>query len=474
LRKNNTPSVDPARLCVFEAAEAVRKAHERLYGSDALARLCRNLRPDKTRFAHALYNISTKRMLTLDHVVARISGRPTRSVPARLRQVLRQGACEILFMHAVPPYAAVDQAVRLAQCAADKRAAGFANAVLRRLAAAIESSEVPCPFEGGIAAAAGAESPLRTKAVPSSGDRWVVAKEDILPVSASSAGYLSAALSYPFGFARTLVEHFGLAVAAQIMAAGNEPAELFLRVNPLRTTGGELLRRLDEAGLAARLSDGPFVRLESDRRVEDLPGYSEGLFTVQDPFQAAVCRSLALREGDLVLDLCAAPGGKATCLAELSANSATIVAVDLSETRLRLALQSARRLGLSSVHCVVADALAPDRILARKADRVLLDVPCSNSAALRRRPEARWRLDARRIAALANQAGRMLKHAARAVAPGGALAYATCSILPRENERVVEAFLHKHPGFTQIAGELFVPEPGGPDGGFYAVLQHTR
>jgi len=476
--RNSTSQIDEARLCVFRAAGTVGGAGRGVYGREVLSEMCRDMAPDKARFARALYTVCTKRALTLDSVIACMSGRPSHAIQPALRQVLRQGACEILFMTSVPPYAAVDQAVSLARHVARKRAGGFANAVLRRLAAALESRDAPCPFTGGIAAgiqsALAGDEDVQRRAVPNYAGQWVVAKEAILPVLDSPAAYLSIVLSYPVGFAKRLVGHYGLARATDIMMAGNEPPPLFLRINPLRTTEAELLGRLEDAGLSARLFDEGFLLIESARSVEKIPGYTEGLFSVQDPSQAAVCRALAPREGELVLDLCAAPGGKACHMAEMTADGCLIVAVDRSENRLRLAQANAGRLRLSHLHSVVADALSPECILSHPADRVLVDVPCTNSGALRRRAEARWRLDAQRVRNLAAQAAGMLEGASRTVTGGGSLAYATCSILPEENEHVAADFLRRNRAFKPVAQEAILPAPGRPDGAFFAVFRRGQ
>jgi 16S rRNA (cytosine967-C5)-methyltransferase len=255
-----------------------------------------------------------------------------------------------------------------------------------------------------------------------------------------------------------------------------QPPPLFVRVNRLRATREDLIEKLRAE--VARGGEG--ARPESVRVLEppaDLiatKAFAAGLCTVQDETAMAVAPTLAAEPGQLILDLCAAPGGKATHLAELTGDRATLVAVDVDPTRVERVRESAARLGLTSVRCVQADSRDLGAIrdaVPTPADRVLLDAPCSNSGVIARRPEARSRLTEAHLNELAQRQRVLLDVAAHRLASGGLLAYSTCSIEPEENEAPVRALLARNAALTLISMRETLPEQGGGDGGFVALLR---
>jgi 16S rRNA (cytosine967-C5)-methyltransferase len=239
---------------------------------------------------------------------------------------------------------------------------------------------------------------------------------------------------------------------------------LTLRCNPLRTTREALLSALVQAGLTAEVGDHPqAVRLREHAAVRDLPGYAEGWFSVQDESAMRVASALAPAPGSTVLDLCAAPGGKTTHLAELMGDRGRIVAWDADEERLKTVTALAGRLGLTSIESVREAPAGP-------FDAVLVDVPCSNTGVLGRRPEVRWRLTPDDLRYLVPLQLRLLRLGCQRVRPGGVVVYATCSIEPEENGSVVRAVLREREGLRLEAEEEAVP--GRPaDGGYWARLR---
>jgi 16S rRNA (cytosine967-C5)-methyltransferase len=204
--------------------------------------------------------------------------------------------------------------------------------------------------------------------------------------------------------------------------------------------------------------------------IRDLPGYAQGWFTVQDESAMCVASAVAPAPGSRVLDLCAAPGGKTTHLAELMRNQGRIIACDVDDDRLRTVNELGRRLGIEIIETHRLCPEKNDEPLAGPFDAVLVDVPCSNTGVLGRRPEVRWRLRPSEFGHLATLQTRLLRQAAERVKPGGAVVYSTCSIEPDENRKVVEAVLHALPDLVLEADEEQVP--GRPaDGGYLARLR---
>jgi 16S rRNA (cytosine967-C5)-methyltransferase len=242
-----------------------------------------------------------------------------------------------------------------------------------------------------------------------------------------------------------------------------------LRVNPLRSDREGVLGELAAAGVQALPGELPqSIRLSGRERTEVLPGFSDGRLSVQDESAQHAAALLDPQPGERVLDLCAAPGGKTTHLAERMRNTGRILAVDVDAERLARVNAAAERLGLTMIDTRLAAADASD-MPTGPFDRILLDVPCSNTGVLGKRPEARWRISQEGIAELTAVQRRLLEAAIARLAPTGRLVYSTCSIEPEENDEVVQAALDAHPELTLLDERRHVP--GRPaDGGYLALI----
>jgi 16S rRNA (cytosine967-C5)-methyltransferase len=267
-----------------------------------------------------------------------------------------------------------------------------------------------------------------------------------------------------------------------IVEANNRQAALWLRVNRRRTALAAYCNLLDAAGIAFEtVADLPFaLRLPQSARPETLPGWAQGMVSVQDGAAQRCALLLDAQPGDRVLDACAAPGGKAAAL--LEAVEVDLLAIDRDPERLQRVRQTLERLGLHAA-TAAADAAKPDRWWdGQRFDRILIDAPCSATGVIRRQPDIRWHRRAADIAALAAQQRRLLDRLWPLLREGGRLVYATCSVLPAENADQIDAFLERHPdahaidpgdacGHPAGVGRQRLPGEQDMDGFFYAVLQ---
>lgn len=414
---------------------------------------------DRRLVTHLAYG-TLRRRETLDALLRPLVARPPHRVEPWLQDALRLGAFQLAVMAHIPAHAALNETVELAALYRRPGAKGFLNGVLRALAAVITDEHSAGPA---------------ADALPLEDGQYRRLARPLLPEpAAQQVEYLAAALSLPRWLAGGWLERFGWDECLRLGFWFAGPAPLWLRVNPLRTNRAALLAAFAEAGVAPEPGEHPqAVRLNDHANVRALPGYDRGWFTVQDESAMRVGSSLAPRPGGRVLDLCAAPGGKTTHLAELMGNEGTIIACDVDVCRLRTVSNLCRRLGIS---IVATRRLRPEQNEEPPDgpfDAVLVDVPCSNTGVMGRRPEVRWRLKPDDFRHLVHLQTKLLLQAGERVRPGGAVVYSTCSIEPEENRQVVQAVLRGMPELVLEAEEEQVP--GRPsDGGYWARLRKTQ
>ncbi len=402
----------------------------------ALERELRPLHDADRRLAHALAAGILRQSAVMDTVLSPFIARGIASVAPVTLDVLRLGTYQLRMLERIPAHAAVTTTVALAREAVGEHGAGFANAVMRRVA-----STAPEP----------------TSALPSLPDL----RDDHQ--------------SHPPWLAERWIARFGAKDAAALMRWNNSRPALVLQ--PAREAIDALRERLRVAGVAPAVApfDGGLVATAS--HPERLPGYDSGAFFVQDPAQALVVRFAAFSPASLVFDACAAPGGKTL---GLSRRAATVIAADRSRPRVRRLRQNLARAGRGNEFVIVADASQPP---VRPLNAVLLDAPCLGTGTFARHPDARLRVNEPALHRLAAEQAALLDALADRIAPGGVLCYATCSLEPEENEMQVAAFLQRHPHFRRQppagfppalltpAGDLqTLPQRDGIDGAFAARL----
>lgn len=407
--------------------------------------------PDRGLLTELVYGV-LRRQGTLDYIINRFSKQKSDRLERSVLVLLRIGLYQIFYLDRVPVSAAVNETVKLAKVLAP-RASGFVNAVLR--SADRERDDIAYPDK----------------------------EKD--PV-----GYLSTFYSHPSWLVAGWIGQLGFAEAESLAKAMAEPPPLTIRTNTLKTSREELMERLASEGVqceATRFS--PLgVRIITAGSVARLQSFRDGLFTVQDESSQLAVMFLSPEPGEKVLDACAAPGGKATHMAQLMGNSGEIIACDVIGRKLRLIGENAARLGISCIKTVPLDTASPlNSIKDPSFQRILLDAPCSGLGVIRRNPEGKWWKTAADVAELVRGQKTILENLAGYLKRGGILLYATCSTTREENEAVIDDFLSRHSDFVledlrilfPAYGELFTeqgcfrgwPHRQGMDGFFAARLK---
>jgi 16S rRNA (cytosine967-C5)-methyltransferase len=351
----------------------------------------------------------------LDYLLTQLLERDLEKLDPLVANALRLGAYQIVCNERVPNSAAVDQTVRCVRAAGAERATGLVNAVLRKLAA--QHADMPLP-----------------------------------ELASDALGHLTHALSLPPWLADRWLAKLGAEEAAALANACNAIPPLTIRANRLTTSRDALLAELKErfpdAEACRYASDGIVLGRRGNPALD--PAFLDGRYSVQDEASQLVVALLDPQPGETILDACAAPGGKASAIAERIGTTGRVLAADHNGRRLGLVRRQVRRLNLSTLHCVERDATQSlsDLIAPPGFDRVLVDAPCSGIGTLRRNPDARWRVKPADTTRLADLQGQILRNAAAVLRPGGTLVYSTCTLLQEENEDVIAAFLAATPEFT--------------------------
>jgi 16S rRNA (cytosine967-C5)-methyltransferase len=417
-----------ARVLVrrLTAREPVEDLLERELSSAALSGADRGLCQE------LVYGVA-RRQRTLDWLITRkTQGRTQKD---KLRVLLQLGLYQMFWLDRIPDHATVHETVEMAKRQGLGPQAGFVNAVLRGYTREQEQTAK-------------------------------LLKE--LQATEPALGF-----SHPDWLYERWSARWGAEKTARLMEWNNMPPPTFARVNTLKTDAGTLLKRWKAEGVKTEACDFDWsandlvFRLISHPPLAGLASFSEGLFYIQDPSTVLAVRELAVEPGQTVLDLCAAPGGKTTLIAQLMQNRGRIVARDNDAGRLKIVRENCDRLGVT---CVETEGAGRKPDAPAQFDRILVDAPCSNTGVMRRRVELRWRVTAAEIERLRKVQLELLRQAALELKPEGVLVYSTCSLEPEENAKVVEQFLSEHPKFTLSKEREFTPFNDGVDGAYVAKL----
>lgn len=421
---SNKPHVMGAREIALHVLKAVEA--EGAYANLALNQALEEHQPSKLDrgFATELAYGTLRTLNTLDWIISRFLQKPLAAQNVWVRNILRQGTYQLFYMDRVPPAAACNEAVELAKKYASPGAAGFVNGVLRNI--------------------------IRHR------------QEIVFPsLEEDPVGHISLKYSHPTWMVERWLDEFGIEGTIALCRANNVTPPNTIRTNTLRITRQALAERLEAEGLQVRETrfapEG--LEIKGFYSLRTLPSFREGLFQVQDESSMLVAHAVNPVPRSRVLDVCSAPGGKTTHLAQLMHDEGTVMAFDVHPHKLELIRESCRRLGITSVQAVLKDARDLPGPFAAWADYVLVDAPCSGLGVLRRKPDARWRKEPSQITALVRLQEAVLQAAAQCVRPGGVLVYSTCSIAYEENLGQVQNFLARHPDF--VLEDLGPFLPGG-------------
>jgi 16S rRNA (cytosine967-C5)-methyltransferase len=411
----------------------------------------------------------------VDSLITQVSIQPKNNIPTETFNCLRIAVYELVFSNRAH-YAVVNETVNLARKIGSKKSAGFVNAVLRKTCAHIKNKNANLKIA----------EPQKT--LPLNSRIGCEFDIDILPdPDRNKAEYLSSAFSLPLWLIEQWLAQFGPEKTTNICFASNRRPSIYARANKLKLTGQELFEILKaqdincdfvDFGELSRAEKYKMVRLNKPGNISELNVFKEGLFTIQDITSSSVVPLLNPLPGWKIFDICAAPGTKTTQIAELIHNKGLIIATDKDNARLAKLEENIQRLGITSVRIIDYETFLKD--LSAKADSsyqssgdaVLLDVPCSNSGVLARRPEVRLRITLKKINELAQTQKQLLNLAASLVKSGGRICYSTCSILQQENNDVVNAFIKQHSQFSLEKENLVLPSAGTYDfdGGYTAII----
>jgi 16S rRNA (cytosine967-C5)-methyltransferase len=390
------------------------------------------LSPADRGLCHELVCGVVRWQAALDRLIARKTT-PGREQRPALKNLLRLGLYQIFWLDRIPPHAAVHETVEQAKRSGYNSQAGFINAVLRGYLR--EFDEV----------------------------KKILAD---MKISQPALGW-----SHPEWLVERWRKNFGDEKTRQLLEWNNTPPKTFARVNLLKTDAGKLIERWREENVEYDFCTRDWTgenlafELKSHPPLNSLPSFRDGWFYLQDPSTLLAVHELAPQPGETILDLCAAPGGKTTFIAQQMNNAGKIVAHDSFADRLKLIRENCKRLGVTCAEVTSTFNFQPSTF-----NRVLVDAPCSNTGVMRRRVDLRWLIQPPEIERLRATQLVLLNQAATVLQPGGVIVYSTCSLEPEENSEVVKEFLAAEAGFKLETERQLLPFADGVDGAYVARL----
>ena len=388
-------------------------------------------REEKAALTVLLYTV-VERKLTYDYYICAISKRSDSDIDIHTKNILRLGFCQLVDMTSIPDFAAVNETVKLAR---QKGERAFVNGVLR--AAQRMKDSLPMP-----------------------------------PVEKNYKRYLSVKYSFPLDTVKHFDSLFGKEDTEELLKFYNEAKYTDITVNTSKISVSEYRKVLSNRGVETETClDAPnSLRINNSVNPERLYGFKEGYFFVQDRASFISALALSPKQGDTVVDVCSAPGGKSFATAILMGNEGKIHSFDLHESKLSLITSGRDRLGLSIIDVSAKDAIAPDESLFGTADRLICDAPCSGLGVLGKKPDLRYK-DFASINELPTLQLEILEKSVKYLKVGGVAVYSTCTLNPSENDEVVAKFLENNPDFELVpfkVGEL------SADSGMLTLLPHKH
>jgi 16S rRNA (cytosine967-C5)-methyltransferase len=379
---------------------------------------------DKALIQEIAYGVTRFRK-KLDWIIDQFLRNQDKKLSLTIRNILRMGVYQVIYLDRIPNYAICNESVDLAKKSRYSSKASLVNAVLRSMIRKTIDIHWPDLYHD--------------------------------PVK-----YISVFYSFPEWLVKRWLERFGLDLCISICDASNKRPGITLRVNPFKTTIPELKERLLKSGINFR--GGQYVPTESliireFLNITHSPIFLDGLFSIQDESSMLASRLLNPSAGDTVIDMCSGPGGKTTHLAQLMHNQGKIIAFEKNRKRLQMVNDECQRLGINIVTPMLNDSIQFSEKFFEKADKILVDAPCSGTGVIRKKPDIKWKkINKDQLTKLNQLQEAILDIASRYLKPGGELLYSTCSIEKEENDGIIRKFLEKKTEFNVLETSRFVQE----------------
>lgn len=350
----------------------------------------------------------------IDYIISKASSIRLKKIHSTMLIILRMGIYQLVFMDKIPPSAAVNESVKLAKRHGHKGSIGFVNGVLRSI----------------------------------SRDKDKFMQIDVK----NKVDYISIKYSHPRWIVERWVKEFGEEFTEKLCIENNNKPELNIRVNTLKTTKENLIKKLQEQGMIIRQSkySNDSLIIENPTRITETKEFLLGYFIIQDESSALVGQIMDPRPKSVVVDICSAPGGKATHMAQIMNNEGRILSRDIHDHKLKLIEENASRLGINIIETAEGDATKKDESLVNIADYCLVDAPCSGFGLIRRKPEIKWNRKESDINELVNIQYNILNNVKDYLKVGGVLIYSTCTIENDENINLVNKFLEENENFKLV------------------------
>jgi len=381
-----------------------------------------NLRELDRAFITDLVYGTVKWLIQIDYIIDKFSSVKLKKLSPWIINILRLGIYQLLHTDKIPVSAACNTSVDLAKRYGHQASSRFVNAVLRNVAKNIDS--IPYPDKANV------------------------------------AEYFSIIYSHPKWMVEKWILLFGAQFTEALLKSNNEVPDFTIRINTLKTSRNELVEGLHKKGI--KTQTGKYIKeavvLVNPSSITRLEAFKNGLFQVQDESSMLASIVLDPKEGELIIDICSAPGGKASHIAQLMNNKGTIVARDIHPHKLKLIENTAARLGIDIIKTEMFDACQLDEKMLGKADKVLVDAPCSGLGIIRKKPDIKYSNTLNELDELISLQRKILYNAAQYLKVGGCLIYSTCTLHPEENLDNVLAFLSENNQFKLIGFEELLPK----------------